>query len=143
MESLTPTTQHRHRSLTQAGVSAAYVHQLTARQASPHENQPRRQLRAASKETEIDDIESLAAQLANFKAPPVQETNDPTPISEQRKPFDDDEEIKVPTRQLAEIFVAQGAYAKAIKVYEALAEKEPHNAFLFNIIINGLRAQIK
>ncbi len=96
-----------------------------------------------SKETEIDEIESLAAQLANFKAPPVQETNDPTPISEQRKPFDDDEEIKVPTRQLAEIFVAQGAYAKAIKVYEALAEKEPHNAFLFNIIISGLRAQIK
>ncbi len=97
----------------------------------------------ASKEAEIDEIESLAARLANFKAPPVQETNDPTPIAEQRKPFDDDEEIKVPTRQLAEIFVAQGAYAKAIKVYEALAEKEPHNAFLFNIIINGLRAQIK
>ncbi len=97
----------------------------------------------ASKEEEIDELESLAAQLANFKAPPVQETNDPTPISEQRKPFDDNEEIKMPTRQLAEIFVAQGAYAKAIKVYEALAEREPHNAFLFNLIINGLREQMK
>lgn len=96
----------------------------------------------APKET-VDDIEALAAELANFKAPPVHETNDPTPVAEQRKPFDDDEEIKVPTRQLAEIFVAQGAFAKAIKVYEALAQKEPHNALLFNIIINGLRAQAK
>ncbi|MFN3427258.1 MAG: hypothetical protein ACK41G_06790 [Candidatus Thermochlorobacter sp.] len=95
-----------------------------------------------SKES-ADEIEVLAAELSKFKAPPVQETNDPTPLSEQRKPFDDDEEIKVPTRQLAEIFVAQGAFAKAIKVYEALAQKEPHNALLFNIIINGLRAQMK
>lgn len=95
-----------------------------------------------SKES-VDEIEVLAAELSKFKAPPVQETNDPTPLSEQRKPFDDDEEIKVPTRQLAEIFVAQGAFAKAIKVYEALAQKEPHNALLFNIIINGLRAQMK
>jgi tetratricopeptide (TPR) repeat protein len=124
------------------GVSATYVPAHGAANETARESAAQT-AEATSKEKEIDDIESLAAQLANFKAPPVQETNDPTPISEQRKPFDDDEEIKVPTRQLAEIFVAQGAYAKAIKVYEALAEKEPHNAFLFNIIINGLRAQIK
>ena len=124
------------------GVSATYVPAHGAANETARESAAQT-AEATSKEKEIDDIESLAAQLANFKAPPVQETNDPTPIAEQRKPFDDDEEIKMPTRQLAEIFVAQGAYAKAIKVYEALAEKEPHNAFLFNIIINGLRAQIK
>ncbi len=123
-------------------VSAAYAPAHGAA-SEPARESTAQAAEGTSKETEIDEIESLAAQLANFKAPAVQETNDPTPISEQRKPFDDDEEIKVPTRQLAEIFVAQGAYAKAIKVYEALAEKEPHNAFLFNIIINGLRAQIK
>ncbi|MCS7014116.1 MAG: hypothetical protein NZM05_10885 [Chloroherpetonaceae bacterium] len=91
---------------------------------------------------EPDELEALAAALSNIKPLPIEETNDPTPIAEQRKPFDDDEEIKTPTRQLAEIFVAQGAFAKAIKVYEALLEKEPQNAFLLKIIIDGLKAHM-
>lgn len=111
--------------------SAAAGEALTVEH-SPHQTQP----------AEPDELEALAAALSNIKPLPVEETNDPTPIAEQRKPFDDDEEIKVPTRQLAEIFVSQGAFAKAIKVYEALAKKEPHNALLFNIIINGLKAQM-
>ncbi len=88
-------------------------------------------------------IEELAAALSGVKIPPVEEMSDPTPIQEQRQPVSDEEDIKFPTRNLAEIFVAQGAFAKAIKVYEKLAEKEPQNAVLFGIIINGLRAQLK
>jgi hypothetical protein len=66
----------------------------------------------------------------------------PTPIDEQRKPFSDDEEIKTPTRQLAKIFQSQGAYAKAIKVYEMLAEREPENASLYEILIDTLREKM-
>jgi len=57
-------------------------------------------------------------------------------------PFSDDEEIKMPTRQLAKIFQSQGAYAKAIKVYEMLAEREPENASLYEILISGLREKM-
>jgi tetratricopeptide (TPR) repeat protein len=88
------------------------------------------------------DIDALAREMMNAQLPKVVETNDPTPISEQRMPFSDDEEIKMPTRQLAKIFQSQGAYAKAIKVYEMLAEREPENASLYEILISGLREKM-
>jgi tetratricopeptide (TPR) repeat protein len=88
------------------------------------------------------DIDALAREMMNAQLPKVVETNDPTPISEQRMPFSDDEEIKMPTRQLAKIFQSQGAYAKAIKVYEMLAEREPENASLYELLISGLREKM-
>lgn len=88
-----------------------------------------------------DDIDALARQMMNAQLPKVEETNDPTPISEQRQPFSDDD-IKTPTRQLAKIFQTQGAYAKAIKVYEMLAEREPENASLYDILISELREKM-
>ncbi|MGQ9805192.1 MAG: tetratricopeptide repeat protein [Chlorobiales bacterium] len=88
-----------------------------------------------------DDIDALARQIMNAQLPKVEETNDPTPISEQRQPFSDDD-IKTPTRQLAKIFQTQGAYAKAIKVYEMLAEREPENASLYDILISELREKM-
>jgi len=88
------------------------------------------------------DIDALAREMMNAQLPKVVETNDPTPISEQRMPFSDDEEIKMPTRQLAKIFQSQGAYAKAIKVYEMLAEREPENASLYEILISELREKM-
>ncbi|MFN3345069.1 MAG: tetratricopeptide repeat protein [Chloroherpetonaceae bacterium] len=88
--------------------------------------------------TEVD-IDRLAREIMNAQLPKVIETNDPTPVAEQRQPFPDDEEIKTPTRQLAKIFQSQGAYAKAIKVYEMLAEREPENASLYEILISNLR----
>lgn len=88
------------------------------------------------------DLDALAREMMNAQLPKVVETNDPTPISEQRQPFSDDEEIKMPTRQLAKIFQSQGAYAKAIKVYEMLAEREPENASLYEILISGLREKM-
>jgi len=88
------------------------------------------------------DLDALAREMMNAQLPRVEETNDPTPISEQRKPFSDDEEIKTPTRQLAKIFQSQGAYAKAIKVYHMLAEREPENASLYEILIDMLREKM-
>jgi tetratricopeptide (TPR) repeat protein len=88
------------------------------------------------------DIDALAREIMSAQLPKVVETNDPTPIAEQRQPFSDDEEIKMPTRQLAKIFQSQGAYAKAIKVYEMLAEREPENASLYEILISGLREKM-
>jgi tetratricopeptide (TPR) repeat protein len=85
-----------------------------------------------------DDIDALAREIMNAQLPKVEETNDPTPIAEQRQPFSDDD-IKTPTRQLAKIFQSQGAYAKAIKVYEMLSEREPENASLYDILISELR----
>lgn len=84
------------------------------------------------------DIESLAASLSGIKLKAIEETNDPTPNAEQRQPFSDDDEIPLPTRSLAEIFVAQGAYKKAIKVYAALAESEPVNADFYQQMITEL-----
>lgn len=74
-----------------------------------------------------ESIEDIAASLSDAKFEPVQETEDPTPIQEQRAPFSDDEAIKTPTLSLAKIFYAQGAYAKAINVYKALIQKDPDN----------------
>ena len=88
------------------------------------------------------DIDALAREIMNAQMPKVEETNDPTPVAEQRQPFSDDEEIKMPTRQLAKIFQAQGAYAKAIKVYEMLAAREPENASLYEILISELRSKM-
>lgn len=90
-----------------------------------------------------NDLDALAREIMNAQIPKVVETNDPTPIAEQRQPFSDDEEIKIPTRQLAKIFQSQGAYAKAIKVYEMLAEREPENASLYEILISGLREKMQ
>jgi hypothetical protein len=88
------------------------------------------------------DLEAIAAQLAQAKMPKMIETNDPTPVSEQRQAFSDDEIIKTPTRQLAKLFEQQGAYTKAIQVYESLMEREPHNASMYNILISGLAEKV-
>lgn len=88
------------------------------------------------------DIDALAREIMNAQLPKVEETNDPTPIAEQRQPFSDDDDIKTPTRQLAKIFQSQGAYTKAIKVYEMLAASEPENASLYEILISELRSKL-
>ncbi|MDX2128860.1 MAG: hypothetical protein SFU91_07490 [Chloroherpetonaceae bacterium] len=88
------------------------------------------------------DLDKLAKTLSSIKLPPVYETGNPTPIEEQRKPFDDDDEIKTPTRSLAEIFTEQGALAKAVKVYEALQVLEPEKRGEYGIMITGLKAQM-
>ncbi|NTW48128.1 MAG: hypothetical protein HGB19_00045 [Chlorobiales bacterium] len=90
----------------------------------------------------LDDIDRIAADLSKLKFRPVQETNDPTPISEQRMPYSDNEEIKMPTRSLAQIFVSQGAYAKAIKVYESLIENDPENAVEYEAEIESIQQKI-
>lgn len=90
----------------------------------------------------LDDIDRLAADLSNLKFKPIEETNDPTPISEQRRPYSDEEEIKMPTKSLAQIFVSQGAYAKAIKVYESLIEHDPENATEYESQIEAIHQKM-
>ncbi|MCS6988594.1 MAG: tetratricopeptide repeat protein [Chloroherpetonaceae bacterium] len=120
-------------------LDAFIAEQPTAHRAQPtFQPSPPQQSPPAS-----DEYDALAREIMKAQIPKVVETNDPTPVAEQRQPFSDDEEIKIPTRQLAKIFQSQGAYAKAIKVYEMLAEREPENASLYEILIEGLREKMQ
>jgi tetratricopeptide (TPR) repeat protein len=87
------------------------------------------------------DIDALARELMNAKMPPMTETNDATPMAEQLKPVED-MGIQVPTLQLAEVFIEQGLFVKAIEVYEALSRKEPEHAEAYGDIILQLKAML-
>ncbi|ACF14036.1 Tetratricopeptide TPR_2 repeat protein [Chloroherpeton thalassium ATCC 35110] len=89
------------------------------------------------------NIDELAQNLSKLNLPPIEETNDPTPISEQRQPFSDDEEIKTPSKSLAEIFVSQGAYTKAIRVYQALSKKNPNQAAEYAAAMEAILRKMK
>ena len=84
------------------------------------------------------ELERLSAALADFAPPKEYETADPTPLVEQKQPFSDDESIPVPTESLAEIFTAQGAYKKAIKVYTDLMQLNPVRSEAYKKAISGL-----
>jgi tetratricopeptide (TPR) repeat protein len=75
-----------------------------------------------------DELEQLSIALSGFQPPRAPETADPTPIAEQQQPFADDEVIPVPTESLARLFIDQGAYKKAIRVYTALIQLKPRMA---------------
>lgn len=88
------------------------------------------------------NLDDALSKLSSFKIAPMEETGDPTPNAEQRLPFSDDDDIKNPTKSLAEIFISQGAHAKAIKVYDALILREPHNADIYRQLIQDLRQML-
>lgn len=75
-----------------------------------------------------EELEQLSAALSSFAPPANAESAEPTPIAEQKQPFGDDLSIPVPTESLANLFIAQGAYKKAIKVYTSLIHLNPANA---------------
>ncbi|MBN1928406.1 MAG: hypothetical protein JW764_02555 [Chlorobiaceae bacterium] len=75
-----------------------------------------------------EELEQLSAALSAFCAPRTSESSDPTPVAEQQRPFPDDASIAVPTESLANLFTAQGAYKKAIRVYTSLIKINPANA---------------
>jgi len=75
-----------------------------------------------------EEFERLSAALSGFQPLRTSENADPTPIAEQRKPFPDDTAIQVPTESLARLFIAQGAYKKAIRVYTSLIQLKPSMA---------------
>ncbi len=75
-----------------------------------------------------DEFEKLSIALAGFAAPCSSESSDPTPMVEQKQPFPDDASIAVPTESLANLFIAQGAYKKAIRVYTSLIQLKPAKA---------------
>ncbi len=86
----------------------------------------------------MDELEQLSAALMNFEPMATSETSDPTSIIEQKKPFSDDTAIAVPTETLANLFTAQGAYKKAIKIYTHLIQLKPLNAEQYQQEIDAL-----
>ncbi|MEI6757116.1 MAG: tetratricopeptide repeat protein [Chlorobium sp.] len=85
-----------------------------------------------------DELEQLTAALMNFEPVKTSENADPTPILEQKQPFSDDTTIAVPTESLANLFTAQGAFKKAIKIYTILIQLKPHNAEHYQQEIDSL-----
>ena len=73
-----------------------------------------------------------------FEPVKTSENADPTSILEQKQPFSDDTAIAVPTESLANLFTAQGAYKKAIKIYTLLIQLKPENADLYQGEIDSL-----
>ena len=90
--------------------------------------QHRRQSPAQEFDPVADEFEKLSIALSGFQPPRASECSDPTPIAEQKQPFPDDASIAVPTESLANIFIAQGAYKKAIRVYTSLIQLKPSKA---------------
>ncbi|RXK84653.1 hypothetical protein EST62_09060 [Chlorobaculum sp. 24CR] len=74
------------------------------------------------------EFEQLSIALAGFSPPRATECADPTPLAEQKQPFPDDASISVPTESLANLFIDQGAYKKAIRVYTSLIQLNPSKA---------------
>lgn len=75
-----------------------------------------------------DELERLCHALSSFEPSRTTECFDPTPINEQKQPFSDDTSIAIPTESLANLFIAQGAYKKAIRVYTSLIQIQPSKA---------------
>ncbi len=75
-----------------------------------------------------DEFEQLSIALSGFHIPQASESSEPTPIAEQKQPFPDDASIAVPTESLANLFIAQCAYKKAIRVYTSLIQIKPSKA---------------
>ncbi|NTU54189.1 MAG: hypothetical protein HGA97_10940 [Chlorobiaceae bacterium] len=75
-----------------------------------------------------EEFERLSIALSGFSPPCSSESSDPTPIMEQKQPFSDDTAIAVPTESLANLFIAQGAYKKAIRVFTSLMLINPSRA---------------
>jgi tetratricopeptide (TPR) repeat protein len=85
-----------------------------------------------------DELEKLSAALMKFEPAITSENSDPTSILEQKQPFSDDTTIAVPTESLANLFTAQGAYKKAIKIYTLLIQLKPQNAECYQQEIDAL-----
>ncbi|NTV01628.1 MAG: hypothetical protein HGB04_02435 [Chlorobiaceae bacterium] len=85
-----------------------------------------------------EEFERLSIALSGFQAPRASESSDPTPIAEQKQPFPDDASIAVPTESLANLFISQGAYKKAIRVYTSLIQLKPSKADEYRLHIDRL-----
>jgi tetratricopeptide (TPR) repeat protein len=85
-----------------------------------------------------EEFEQLSIALSGFSPPRTSESSDPTPIAEQKQPFPDDASIAVPTESLATLFIDQGAYKKAIRVYTSLIQLNPEEADRYRESIDRL-----
>jgi len=114
--------------------------ELAAIQASADDEEP--ELATPLFDPVTDELEQLSLALMNFAPIKTSETADPTSIIEQKKPFSDDTAIAVPTETLANLFTAQGAYKKAIKIYTHLIQLNPQNAEHYQEAIDSLLEQL-
>ncbi len=89
-----------------------------------------------------EEFERLSLALSGFLAPRASEQSEPTPLAEQRQPFPDDASIAVPTESLANLFISQGAYKKAIRVFTSLIQLKPAKADEYRIEIDRLLEKI-
>jgi|GEM_PF-794498 len=64
-----------------------------------------------------------------------------SPVNMAKQSVADNDELA--TETLANIYILQGNYAKAIKVYEALAAKHPTKKMHFNMLIRKVREKIQ
>ena len=85
-----------------------------------------------------EEFERLSIALSGFQPPRASECSDPTPIAEQKQPFPDDASITVTTESLAKLFISQGAYKKAIRVYTSLIQLQPAKANEYRLCIDRL-----
>jgi tetratricopeptide (TPR) repeat protein len=85
-----------------------------------------------------EELEKITAALHEFQPQSSSESYDPTPIIQQKQPFPDDAIIEVPTETLAKLFVQQGAYKKAIKIYTSLIQLKPELADTYTEQIDSL-----
>ncbi|NTU57749.1 MAG: hypothetical protein HGB00_02345 [Chlorobiaceae bacterium] len=85
-----------------------------------------------------DEFEKLSIALSGFAPPCTSECSDPTPMAEQKQPFPDDASIAVPTESLANLFITQGAYKKAIRVYTSLIQINPAKADHYRLRIDSV-----
>ncbi|NTV06056.1 MAG: hypothetical protein HGA59_06045 [Chlorobiaceae bacterium] len=110
--------------------------ELIELQASPKSEEP--QPLSPMFDPVTDELEKLTAALMKFEPLLTSENADPTSIFEQKQPFSDDTAIAVPTESLANLFTAQGAYKKAIKIYTLLIHLKPQNAEIYQQEIDSL-----
>ena len=96
----------------------------------------------ASTDPVAEELERLCLALAGFEPPRASESSEPTPLADQRQPFPDDASIAVPTESLANLFTAQGAYKKAIRVYTSLIQLNPEKADEYRANIDSLLERI-
>lgn len=86
-----------------------------------------------------DRLEELADEISSAKIPAASNDNEIINTPTVRESFTN--EGKIISETLAKIYVAQGEYAEAIKVYEKLKAKNPHRAGYFAAKIDEIKNQ--
>ena len=83
----------------------------------------------------LDELETLAQELENAKIPPLNEGE----VNFDNFDNDDFQDNEIITETMANIYVEQGKYSKAISIYEKLIEQQPEKEQYYKIRIEEIR----